>query len=164
VAQLRYYPEICLGGQRKTTENVSQNGQYPGRDSNRAPPEYKYRCHLYTNLFIFSLGSLFWKKKSFWNHLAVCVSVYHPLINFWMPEPIFTKLDMCIMAPETITTAYFTNPSHQCVCVYPTRIVARKRLGKNVPAATQNCWRCLLYEVRVVSKESRRLILQITSC
>jgi hypothetical protein len=47
------------------------------------------------------------------------------------------KLGMYIMAPELISTAYFTNPSHQSAClyVYPS-IVARQRLIKNVTAAT----------------------------
>jgi hypothetical protein len=65
------------------------------------------------------------------------VSVYSPLSNFPMPEPIFIKLGMYIMAPEPISTAYFINPSHQRVClyVYPP-IVAGQQLGKNVIAAT----------------------------
>jgi hypothetical protein len=50
-----------------------------------------------------------------------------------MPEPIFLKLGMCIMAPEPISTAYFMNLSHQYM--YPV-IVARQGLGKNVTAAT----------------------------
>jgi hypothetical protein len=33
-----------------------------------------------------------------------------------MPEPIFMKLGMYIMAPEPISTVYFINPSHQSVC------------------------------------------------
>jgi hypothetical protein len=41
------------------------------------------------------------------------------------------------MAPEPISTAYFINPSHQSVYVYPL-IVARELLGKNPPiVATQ---------------------------
>jgi hypothetical protein len=70
------------------------------------------------------------------DHHAVGVSLY-PFINFWMPEPIFMKLGMYIMAPEPISTAYFINPSHQSVClyVYPL-IVARQRLGKNITAET----------------------------
>jgi hypothetical protein len=49
-----------------------------------------------------------------------------------MPEPIFIKFGMCIMAPEPISMAYFINPSHQSVCLYlyPS-IVARQQLGKN---------------------------------
>jgi hypothetical protein len=35
-----------------------------------------------------------------------------------MPEPVFMKLGMYIMAPEPISTAYFINPSHQSVCLY----------------------------------------------
>jgi hypothetical protein len=50
-----------------------------------------------------------------------------------MPEPIFMKLDMYIMAPEPISAAYFINTSHQSV--YPC-IVARQWLGKKVTKAT----------------------------
>jgi hypothetical protein len=81
---------------------------------------------------------------------AVCESP--PPINFWMGEPMFMKLSMYIMTPEPISTVHFPNPSHQsmsvCVsllsllgkdsgkCIPP--FVARKRLGKDVPAATKN--------------------------
>jgi hypothetical protein len=51
------------------------------------------------------------------------------------------------MAPEPIATAYFINPSHQSVYLYPPVVprqrlgknpvtVARQRLGRNVTAAT----------------------------
>jgi hypothetical protein len=54
-----------------------------------------------------------------------------------MPEPIFMKLSMYIIAPEPISTVYFINPSHQSVCLYTYHpIVARQRLGKNITAAT----------------------------
>jgi hypothetical protein len=84
-----------------------------------------------------------------------------------MPEPIFMKLGTYIMAPEVISTAYFTNSSHQSVClhVYPP-IVARQRLGQNFTATTNThaenrriVGGDVFYEVRVVSKESRRLVL-----
>jgi hypothetical protein len=54
-----------------------------------------------------------------------------------MPEPVFMKLGMYIMAPEPISTAYFINPSHQSMClyVYPP-VIARQWLDKNVAAAT----------------------------
>jgi hypothetical protein len=44
---------------------------------------------------------------------------------------------MYIMATDPILTAYFINPAHQSTClyVYPL-IVAKQRLGKHVPAAT----------------------------
>jgi transformation/transcription domain-associated protein len=48
-------------------------------------------------------------------------------------KPIFMKLGMYIMAPETISTAYFINPSHQSVC---SPIIARQKLGKNFTVAT----------------------------
>jgi hypothetical protein len=66
-----------------------------------------------------------------------------------VPRPKFIKLGMYIMASEPISTAYFINPSISlsvCVsllslpgkgsvkCIPP--LVARQRLGKHVPAAT----------------------------
>jgi hypothetical protein len=45
---------------------------------------------------------------------AIC----DPHINFWLPEPIFMKLGMYIMSPETIFMAYIINPSLQCLWVY----------------------------------------------
>jgi hypothetical protein len=50
------------------------------------------------------------------------------------------KLGIYIMAPESISTTYSINPSHQsgvcvCVCVYSS-IVARQRHVEHVPAAT----------------------------
>jgi hypothetical protein len=78
------------------------------------------------------------------------------------------KLGMYIMATEPISTAYLINPSHQSVCLYvhpPPRIVAKQRLGRNIPVATNTCnnkttVRCVVfYAVRVVSKGSTRLVL-----
>jgi hypothetical protein len=40
---LRYYPGICMLGQRKTTKNVSQDSQSPGQDLNLGSLEYKAR-------------------------------------------------------------------------------------------------------------------------
>jgi hypothetical protein len=56
-----------------------------------------------------------------------------------MPETIFMKLHMNIMASKPLSTAYFINPSHQSVCLYVyATLVARQRLGKNVTAATNS--------------------------
>jgi hypothetical protein len=65
------------------------------------------------------------------------LSVYPPPSNFWMPELIFMKLGMYIMACEPISTAYFVNPPpiSLCLYVYPA-IGPWQRLGKNVTAAT----------------------------
>jgi hypothetical protein len=78
-----------------------------------------------------------------------------------MPETIFMKLGMYIMAPEPISGAYFINPYHQSVCqICISPIVARQRLGKHVPAATNTrnnrriVGRVVLYAIRVVAKES----------
>jgi hypothetical protein len=54
-----------------------------------------------------------------------------------MPEPIFMKLGMYIMAPEPIGTACFINTSFQSLCI--PRIVTTQRLGKHIPAA-MNTW------------------------
>jgi hypothetical protein len=59
-----------------------------------------------------------------------CLS--YPPINFLIPEPIFMKLRMYIMAPGPIVL-HKSFPS--CVCLN----VARQRLGKNVFAATNTC-------------------------
>jgi hypothetical protein len=70
-----------------------------------------------------------------------------------------------IMAPEPISTAYFINTSHLSVsaCVSP-RIIARQRLGKHVPVATdtRNNWIGGSVIVRVVSKGSGRLVIPRT--
>jgi hypothetical protein len=49
-----------------------------------------------------------------------------------MNELIFVKLDVFIMAPESISTACFVYSSHQTACKLPA--VAGKRLGKNITA------------------------------
>jgi hypothetical protein len=74
------------------------------------------------------------------------------------------KPGMYAMARETISTAYFINPSHQSVYL-PT--FAKQRLGKNVTAATNTHNNIIivglvLCAVRFVSKESRRLDLPRT--
>jgi hypothetical protein len=81
------------------------------------------------------------------------------------------KLDIYVVAPEPISTTYFVNPSHQSVCLYVySSIVAGQRLGKTVTAATnihnnrRIVGRVGFNTVRVVSKESRRLVLPGISC
>jgi hypothetical protein len=92
------------------------------------------------------------------NHLAVYVSVYPPL-NFWIHEPIFMKLGMCITASESNLTAYVINSCHQSVCLYLyPPVVARYPLCKHVPASTntRNSKRIaglvVFCAVRVISK------------
>jgi hypothetical protein len=53
-----------------------------------------------------------------------------PPFNFRMPEPIFTKLGMYVMAPELISTAHFIN-----LYVYPS-VFVWYLLCKNVMATT----------------------------
>jgi hypothetical protein len=85
-----------------------------------------------------------------------------------MPEPVFMKLCMFIMATEPISTAYFTNPSNlpMCLYVYPSYCckatarlsVSLQRLCKHVPETTNaRCnsrivGRLIFYGVRVLSK------------
>jgi hypothetical protein len=64
--------------------------------------------------------------------LCVCVS---PPINFQVPEPIFIKLGMYIMACEPISTVYFINPSHQTVCLCVSPVIARQWLDTVIAAA-----------------------------
>jgi hypothetical protein len=66
-----------------------------------------------------------------------------------------------IMAYEPIPTAYFINPSHQCVSVCVSMcIVATQRLGRQVPVAmNKNINKrifggIVLHTVRFVSKKS----------
>jgi hypothetical protein len=56
---------------------------------------------------------------------CLCVCVFPP-VNFWMPEPIFMKLGIYIVARESISTADFINPFRQCACpfVYPPNVVS----------------------------------------
>jgi hypothetical protein len=69
--------------------------------------------------------------------LSVSLCLCIPPINFRMPEPMFIKLGIYILAPEPISTAYFINPSHHSVSLYVYPLIfARQRLGKNVTAAT----------------------------
>jgi hypothetical protein len=78
-----------------------------------------------------------------------------------MPEKIFMKLGIYIMAPEPISKAYFINPSHRSVCLYVYHpIVARQQLRKNVTAVTNTplknrriVGRVIFYAVRSVSKK-----------
>jgi hypothetical protein len=52
-----------------------------------------------------------------------------------MPEPIFIKLCVYIMATEPISTAYFISPSHQSVCLYAySSDFATQRVDKHIPA------------------------------
>jgi hypothetical protein len=48
--------------------------------------------------------------------LCVYLKISH--INFRIPEQIFMKLGMYVIAPESISTAYFINSSNQSVCLH----------------------------------------------
>jgi hypothetical protein len=94
----------------------------------------------------------------------MCVCLCIPHIDFCMPEPIFTKLGMYIIASEAFSPAYFIYPSYRSVClyVYPLSIF-RRLLVRNVAAATNTrnsriAGRFILYAV-LLSNESRRLVI-----
>jgi hypothetical protein len=102
-------------------------------------------------------------KVGWCNHYAVCVSLFLPppppqLLN---GEPIFMELGICIMAPESISAAYFINPSHQSVsiCMPPLSFLGNGSV-KTLPRQRYNR-RVFRDEV---SKESRRLVVCGTSC
>jgi hypothetical protein len=78
------------------------------------------------------------------------------------------KLGTYIMAPETMSTAYFINPSFQSVClyVYPL-VVTRQRLCKNITVAKNT--HATIEELLVVpfpirslsyKKKNKRLVLR----
>jgi hypothetical protein len=75
-----------------------------------------------------------------------------PPINFWIPDSIFMKLCMYIMAHEPISVAHFINPSHQSVRLYVLPpLIARKWLDKHIPAATIEAFLETSFSTRSVS-------------
>jgi hypothetical protein len=85
-----------------------------------------------------------------------------------MPEPIFMKLGMYIMASEPVSTAYFINPSHQSVSVY---VFLLSLLGngsvKTSPRQRIHAIEELLaFSMRSVSYQRKvgRLVIPRTSC
>jgi hypothetical protein len=90
---------------------------------------------------------------------AVCISVNSP-INFWIPEQIFMKLGMYVMAPEPISTAHLIILSHQSVCLYAYPRISLLRSGSVdiVPMVTNTCnnrWivgDVVFYVVRLLSQ------------
>jgi hypothetical protein len=54
----------------------------------------------------------FFRNKNKLMKSPCCLCVCFHRINFWIPETIFMKLGMYIMAPDPISTAEFINPSH----------------------------------------------------
>jgi hypothetical protein len=95
-------------------------------------------------------------KVGLYDHVSsVCLYVYLP-VNFRMPEPIFMKLGMYIIAPVSISTAYFINSRHQSVCP---PISARQRLSKHIPTATNNFRGVVFHVIGVLSEESTLLVI-----
>jgi hypothetical protein len=109
---------------------------------------------------LFSLLSLFWKKKikvGICSLYAVCVSVNSPPgINFWMPEPNFMKRGMYVYLSGVL---YKSLPS-AWVSVCP--IIARQRFGKHVPRQRIHAtvvgrvclWVCLCFPLLLLGSNS----------
>jgi hypothetical protein len=119
-------------------------------------------CKLAPQYVMFSLLSLFWKNKIRLMRSSWCLCI--PRINFWMPEPLFMKLGMYIMAAEPISIP----PISLCV---NTCIIARQRVCKivteamNIHAKNRRFYESVVfYTICVVSKENKRLVLPRTSC
>jgi hypothetical protein len=75
-----------------------------------------------------------------------------------MPEHMFMKLSMYIMAPDLISAECFINSSHQSVClyVYPSTF-ARQGLSKNITEATNTTIEELLDTFFVWSTYQRKV-------
>jgi hypothetical protein len=78
------------------------------------PGEAKVKANLYEASIhiLFSLNSIFLKNKS-----RPMQSIPPPLPFDCLNKSFFMKLYMYIVAAETISAAYFINPSHRSVCV-----------------------------------------------
>jgi hypothetical protein len=63
-----------------------------------------------------------------------------------MPEQIFMKLGMSIMAPKPISVVYFINPISLCVCVSPLSLIGNGSLNSflwwGIHKTKKNCWTC----------------------
>jgi hypothetical protein len=96
------------------------------------------------------------------------VSVYPPcqLLNAWTN---LYETWYVTMAPETISAAYFINPSHQSMClyVYPLSLLGNGSVklyrGKEYTCRNRSIVGLIFCAVRVVS-DLRRLVLPTTSC
>jgi hypothetical protein len=85
--------------------------------------------------------------------MSVCLCT--PTISFWMRQQIFMKLRMYIMAPQSISTAYFISPSHQSVC-NPFFVAARQKRyrGKKYKCENRRIFgRIIFCTVRVISRK-----------
>jgi hypothetical protein len=62
--------------------------------------EYEYDFHYSPFLAYFP----YFDKMAYVLFSSLCVCMYIPLNNFGMPEPVFMKLGMYIIAPEPVLT------------------------------------------------------------
>jgi hypothetical protein len=123
---------FCVHTHKTQTPNNTHT-LYEVRHYDSAPSSY---------IFLLAYFPYFEKiKVGLWNLHPVCVS--HP-INYWMPEPIFMKCGMYIIALELRSTACFLNPSNLSMCLYMYPIiVARQR--QRIHVQRTKCYRrCFL--------------------
>jgi hypothetical protein len=91
------------------------------------PPENQtlFSGHYLRNLSTLDIGVL-----------AYIGIFYHKSGTFLLGH-LYMELGMCNMAPDSISTAYLINPSHQPVCLRAyLHIVAKQRLCEHLPKAT----------------------------
>jgi hypothetical protein len=75
-----------------------------------------------------------------------------------MPEPIFMKFGTHIMAPDPIKSAYLINLSHQSMCLCILLSLLGNKSVKTFPRQRRIAGGVIIYAVRVVMKESGRLV------
>jgi hypothetical protein len=124
--------------------------------------------------YIFCILSLFGKNKdTFTRRLCcVCVSVYTSCINFPVPEQVFMKLGMHIMAHEPISVANFINPFNQSIfmCIPlsllgkgSVKTLSRQRIytqeWNNCLTRRFLCGPCLINGMQVISPSQNFLLL-----
>jgi hypothetical protein len=98
-------------------------------------------------------------KVGLCDHHAACVSMHHPY-QIWMPEPIFMKLGMYVIAPNTISMACFINPFHQSVSVCVSLLgkgSPKKLLRQRIYTQNKRTVRLVFYSAQVISKEKETI-------
>jgi hypothetical protein len=96
--------------------------------------------------------------------LSACLCI-SSLLTFECLNKFYETL-LYIMTPELVLTAYFINPSYQCVFMCIPLSLLGNGYVKKLPQQIHNriVGHVVFYSVRAVSKESRRSVLPRTSC
>jgi hypothetical protein len=170
---------VCVRGILKLKALFSPESSVPSYKNTRRENSRELELQL-THAFasrtqlIFSLLPLFWKiklKVSLWDHHAVCVSVYHPLLTYELLNQFLWNF-VCVswqLSPSQRLTLWIL-PISLCVCLSvpcllgygSVKIIYRgNECTSNNRRIVQGVVLCA---VRVVLKESRRLVLPRNSC